>query len=223
MVNMTRMKRGDRPLEKTIMSKRQVETNVKDERLIQKRRDQMIKGAVTLFKQKGFHGTTTREIAKAAGFSIGTLYEYIRTKEDILFLVCDSIYENVSERLGKDLAEKKGTLKSLKLGIAYYFNIVHEMQTEFLVLYQETKSLSRDAKHYIIEKETEMVGMFENVLAKCVANGELHLSEREVNMMAHNIFVLGQMWGFRRWALHKQYTLQEYIDLQTDLLFSGIR
>ena len=37
-----------------------------------------------LFKKKGFHRATTREIAKEAGFSIGTLYEYIRTKEDNL-------------------------------------------------------------------------------------------------------------------------------------------
>jgi AcrR family transcriptional regulator len=205
-----------------MIKKHEVKTSVKDERLIQKRRDQMIKGAVALFKHKGFHGTTTREIAKAAGFSIGTLYEYIRTKEDILFLVCDSIYENVSERLGRDLADKKGTLKNLKLAIAYYFNIVNEMQTEFIVLYQETKSLSRDAQHYIFEKETEMVGMFESVLQRCVDNGELHLSEREVELMAHNIFVLGQMWGFRRWALQKRFTLEEYIELQTKLLFSGI-
>lgn len=61
----------------------------------------MIKGAVTLFKEKGFHRTTTREIAKAAGFSIGTLYEYIRTKEDILYLVCDFIYDEVQEKLQK--------------------------------------------------------------------------------------------------------------------------
>ena len=55
----------------------------------------MIQGAVKLFKEKGFHRTTTREIAKEAGFSIGTLYEYIRTKEDVLYLVCDSIYDEV--------------------------------------------------------------------------------------------------------------------------------
>lgn len=182
----------------------------------------MIKGAVALFKQKGFHRTTTREIAREAGFSIGTLYEYIRTKEDILFLVCDSIYENVQERLEQDLAQKKGTLNSLKLGIAYYFHIVDEMQTEFLVMYQETKSLPKDAQLYVLQKETEMVVMFENILRKCVANGELRLSEQQIVLIAHNIFVLGQMWGFRRWALHKQYTLNEYIDLQTELLFSGI-
>jgi len=72
---------------------KKVPSSIKDERLIVKRRDQMIKGAVALFKQKGFHKTTTREIAKASGFSIGTLYEYIRTKEDVLFLVCDYIFD----------------------------------------------------------------------------------------------------------------------------------
>ena len=76
-------------------TKRQVKSSVKDESLIEKRREQMIRGAVKLFKEKGFHRTTTREIAKEAGFSIGTLYEYIRTKEDVLYLVCDSIYNEV--------------------------------------------------------------------------------------------------------------------------------
>ena len=112
------------------MIKREVKASVKDERLVEKRRNQMIKGAVALFKQKGFHRTTTREIAKAAGFSIGTLYEYIRTKEDVLYLVCDSIYDHVRERLQKELDQKKGTIESLKLGIANYFRVMDEMQAK---------------------------------------------------------------------------------------------
>ena len=72
----------------------------------------MIKGAVTLFKEKGFHRTTTREIAKAAGFSIGTLYEYIRTKEDILYLVCDSIYDEVRNSFRRKLNRTMGHLKA---------------------------------------------------------------------------------------------------------------
>ena len=103
------------------MTKREVQASVKDERLVVKRRDQMIKGAVTLFKEKGFHRTTTREIARAAGFSIGTLYEYIRTKEDILYLVVDRMYDQIRDRLQKDLELNKGTKASLKLSIAYYF------------------------------------------------------------------------------------------------------
>jgi AcrR family transcriptional regulator len=207
----------------TDMKKKEVQASVKDERLVIKRRDQMIKGAVTLFKQKGFHRTTTREIAKASGFSIGTLYEYIRTKEDILYLVCDSLYDQVRDRLQKDLDHNRGTLESLKLGIAYYFKIVDEMQDEVLVMYQEAKSLTKDTLPYVLRKEIEMVAMFENLLSRCVQNGELVLSEKQVKMIAHNIFVQGQMWGFRRWALQKVYSLEEYIELQTELLFNGLQ
>lgn len=204
------------------MKKREVQASVKDERLVKKRRDQMIKGAVTLFIQKGFHRTTTREIAKASGFSIGTLYEYIRTKEDVLYLVCDSIYDQVSERLQEDLDTNRGTLESLKIGIAGYFRVVDEMQDEVLVMYQEVKSLSKDALPYVLKKELEMVEMFEQVIKGCVENGELDLTEEQVKMIAHNIFVQGQMWAFRRWSLKKIYTIDDYIKLQTDLLFQGI-
>ncbi|MEH7248462.1 TetR/AcrR family transcriptional regulator [Neobacillus niacini] len=204
------------------MKKREVQASVKDERLVQRRRDQMIKGAVSLFKEKGFHRTTTREIAKAAGFSIGTLYEYIRTKEDVLYLVCDSIYDHVSERLQEDLEHKQGTLESLKLGIANYFRVIDEMQAEVLVMYQEAKSLTKDALPYVLKKENEMAAMFEKLITLCVENGELNLTPKQIKILSHTIIVEGQMWSFRRWALQKLYTLEEYIVLQTELLFSGI-
>jgi AcrR family transcriptional regulator len=206
-----------------MMKKREVLASVKDERLIQKRRDQMIKGAVTLFKEKGFHRTTTREIAKAAGFSIGTLYEYIRSKEDVLYLVCDSIYDHVRERLEEDLQQNIGTISSLKLGVGHYFRVVDEMQDEVLVMYQEAKSLTKDALPYVLKKEFEMAAMFESLIARCVENGELQLSEKQIELISHNIIVKGQMWAFRRWALQKLYTLDEYIELQTEQLFHGIQ
>jgi TetR/AcrR family transcriptional regulator, cholesterol catabolism regulator len=183
----------------------------------------MIKGAVTLFKQKGFHRTTTREIARASGFSIGTLYEYIRTKEDVLYLVCDSIYDEVRERLQENLDTNQGTLESLKVGIANYFKVMDDLQDEVLVMYQEVKSLTKDALPYVLKKEIEMVGMFEDVIQRCVENGEFDLDEKHVKIIAHDIFVQGQMWGFRRWALQKLYTLEEYTELQTELLFKGIK
>ena len=208
---------------KSYMTKRQVHASVKDEQLVKKRRNQMIKGAVILFKEKGYHRTTTREIAKASGFSIGTLYEYIRTKEDVLYLVVDSIYDEVKEKLEKGLGDAEGTIESLRLGIANYFNVVDEMQDEVLVMYQEAKSLSKDALPYVLNKEMDMVAMFERLLLKCKSNGELDLSEQQIKMIAHNIFVQGQAWGFRRWALQKMYTLEQYIEVQTSLIMMSVK
>ncbi len=140
--------------------KQKVHANVKDEKLIQLRREQIVKGAISLFKEKGFHRTTTREIAKLAGFSIGTLYEYIRSKEDILYLVCDQIYDEVQEKIQNVLNLKQVTTETIRLGIAAYFRIMDEMQDEVLVLYQEAKSLSKDALPYVLKKELKMVALF---------------------------------------------------------------
>ena len=39
--------------------------------------------ALQLFVKKGFHGTSIRDIAKASGVSIGNIYNYYKTKEDL--------------------------------------------------------------------------------------------------------------------------------------------
>jgi AcrR family transcriptional regulator len=200
--------------------KREIASSVKDESLIEKRREQMIRGAVTLFKEKGFHRTTTREIAKAAGFSIGTLYEYIRTKEDVLYLVCDSIYDEVHTRLDR-LDIEQGSINVLVTAIEHYYTLIDDMQDEFVVMYQESKSLPKDALSYVLNKEIEMVALFERLLTQCVDNGEIKMTPKEVVMASHHLFVQGQMWAFRRWAL-RDFTIQEFIDMQTKFLLHGM-
>lgn len=182
----------------------------------------MIKAAVSLFKDKGFHRTTTREIAKTSGFSIGTLYEYIRTKEDILYLVCDAIYDQVKERLDKEIDVEKGGLLRLKEAIAAYFKVMDDMQDEVLVMYQEVKSLTGEALPYVLKKELEMTDMFETLIRKSVEAKEITLEKKEMKMLAHNIVIQGQMWTFRRWAIHKLYTLEEYTETQINLLLYGL-
>ncbi|WP_226581463.1 TetR/AcrR family transcriptional regulator [Halobacillus litoralis] len=201
------------------MSDRQVPSTIKDEALVSKRRNQMVKGAVTLFMEKGFHKTTTREIAKASGFSIGTLYEYIRKKEDVLFLVCDSIYQRVKVRMEDSIDPNQTSIDSLIDAIRSYFQLMDDMQNEVLVMYQEVKSLSRDAQEYVLQKEREMVSMLEQVIMNSLPEKR---SEAEVKLIANNIFVQGQMWGFRRWILHRSFTIDTYADTQILLLMNGL-
>lgn len=201
------------------MQKGEILSSVKDQDLIKKRRDQMIKGAMTLFKEKGFHRTTTREIAKESGFSIGTLYEYIRKKEDVLFLVCDDIYEEMGERLNFAMQMENPSLESLKEIMVTYYKLMDEMQEEILVLYQEVKGLNRETRKYILQKEKDTVAMLEHVIKACFPDS---LSDKAVALVANNIFIQGHMWAFRRWILQKQYTVEEYAALQIELNLHGI-
>lgn len=200
------------------MERRAVPTLVKDEKLIEKRRNQMVKSAVSLFKQKGFHRTTTREIAETAGFSIGTLYEYIRQKEDILYLVVDSIYEQFRTRMEAVASQGGNSGERLHNAIRAYFKLIDDMQDEMLVMYQESKSLNKDSLQYVLKKELLLTSIFEQLITDCVHENICELSKAEITAFAHNILVLGQMWSFRRWALHSLYTIEEYTELQMKLM-----
>ncbi len=194
---------------------------MKDQRLIDKRRAQIVKAAVQLFNEKGYHKATTREVAKASGFSIGTLYEYIGSKEDILYLVCDSVYDEVVRKWEKLLDKELRGMERLEQVVEAYFRVVDVLQDEVLVMYQETKSLSGDALKYVLQKEMRMKEMFEVELERVREAGLITLNDRQVSLAAHQILVLGQMWTFRRWALQKEFTIDEYVRYQLQQLFYG--
>ncbi|MEJ2284246.1 MAG: helix-turn-helix domain containing protein [Desulfobacterales bacterium] len=162
-----------------------IPTQVKDPELVDRRRRQIADAAVQLFIEKGFHKTTTRQIAGAAGFSIGSLYEYFASKEDILYMVCESIHAEVER------------------GVA--------------------AAMSRAASQWqkrVLENELRITGLFVEALAG-IANSDdlINLDENNLELAAHNIVVLGHMWTFRRWYLAQHYSIENYIQLQTDIIF----
>ncbi len=53
-------------------------------------RRRLIEAAVASFAAKGFHGTTTRDIASGAGMSPAALYVHHRSKEELLHLISRS-------------------------------------------------------------------------------------------------------------------------------------
>jgi len=195
-----------------------IPSEIKNPKLVEERRRQIIRGAVELFVRKGFHKTTTREIARECGFSIGTMYEYIQTKEDVLYLVCDDIHTELEKRLKEAVDEEATGRDSLVRAVSHHFRVMDEMSDYVLLIYQETKSLPKEALRYVLQKEEEITSLFERILEKGIADGTLHLEPSSVKLMAHQIMVMGQMWTFRRWALRKYYNLEEYTRLQTALL-----
>ena len=193
-----------------------VPTQVKDQDLVVRRRRQIVDAAVQLFIEKGFHKTTTRQIAQKAGVSIGSLYEYVASKEDVLYLVCDNIHAAVEKAVAEAMKRAAGGRHSLAAVIREYFYVCHRMSDHILLIYQETQSLPPQWRQRVLENEVRITGIFIEVLAGLVASGDIpHMDERSIELMAHNISVLGHMWTFRRWFLGRHYSIEDYIAHQT--------
>ena len=61
------------------------------EQMAEARRMQILVGASQVFAEKGYHQATTKEIAKAAGVSEGTIYNYFENKRDLLVAMVNAI------------------------------------------------------------------------------------------------------------------------------------
>ncbi|MBN2146841.1 MAG: TetR/AcrR family transcriptional regulator [Anaerolineales bacterium] len=77
------------------------------QRRIAARRDQIMDSAERLFAERGFHRATTRDIAKAADVSEGTLYNYFKDKNDLLMGIMSRLVEqqHISQRLTAGLPQ----------------------------------------------------------------------------------------------------------------------
>ncbi|WP_019772760.1 TetR/AcrR family transcriptional regulator [Streptococcus sobrinus] len=89
--------------EKKVRSPRQ-------ERSIEKR-EKILKTAKDLFSEKVYFNVTTNEIAKTAGLSVGTLYSYFASKEDIL----TSLLERYNQAFVDRVFDKLSSWESLEL------------------------------------------------------------------------------------------------------------
>jgi AcrR family transcriptional regulator len=193
-----------------------IPTQVKDPDLVKRRRHQIADAAVQLFVEKGFHKTTTRQIARASGFSIGSLYEYFTSKEDILYMVCESIHAEVERGVTEAMTRATAGREALTGVIREYFKVCHRMSDFILLIYQESQSLPSQWRKRVLENELQITGLFVEVLARIAASGELPgIKEQYLELAAHNIVVLGHMWTFRRWYLARHYSLEDYINHQT--------
>ncbi len=205
------------------VSEDEVPTQIKNQDLVRERRRQIIDSTVKLFIEHGYHKTTTRMIAKASKFSIGSLYEYVSSKEDLLYLVCKTIHEEVQNAVEKALSDTAKEKERLAEAIRQYFYVCDRMADHILLMYQVTQFLPEKWKKSILVNELAITDIFIQALSSLSGQNDFpQLDEKRLNLAGHNISVLGQMWAFRRWHVQKEFTIEEYINIQTDFILGLI-
>ena len=208
---------------KTAATSRRIPTDVKDERLVKERRKQIVDAAVGLFIDNGFHKTTTRQLAKASGLAMGTLYEYVKSKEDVLYLVCEAIHQEMEKRLKERIGLSENGAQGLAAAMEVYFTVCHEMSDHILLIYQETKSLPAESMAYVLDYDEGIARIFRDLIDQGCEDFTLKpMAADERQLMATNIVVLGHMWTFRRWSLKKSFNLEQYIEHQRDLILGSL-
>jgi AcrR family transcriptional regulator len=198
---------------------RQIETVVKDRALIERRHEQICDVALHLFARKGYHQTSVREIAEGANLSVGALYNYVKTKEDILLLVYHRIFDLFQKRMSEAMANSGDPTSQLRAAIEATLKLYDEYQDLILVLYQESHTLRREALQQLFQVDRRYVSMLQAIIER--GNREGHFVAGDANLTAIAVLFLCAVWPLKRWNL-KKYDLATVTDGVVGLVLNGI-
>ena len=196
-----------------------IATSVKSDKLVKKRRNQIVLSAIKLFSRKGFHKTTIRYLAEDAGISQGNIYEYIGSKEDIFFLIHDFMANLAIDTLNRNTKDIDNPLERLRRLIRSEFNLMYEWADAILLIYQEGHILKKSLLKKLLEREAEHINIFEQTIDECIE--KKFIRNFNTKVAANLIKVMVDAWVLKRWNLRGNVTQLEMERSIIDLIFHG--
>ncbi len=172
-----------------------VKARVTNVALVEEKRRQIIAGAVRVFKKKGYHRATVREIAREAQVGLGTIYDYFRSKDDILQMFFENYEAAFFEKIHHSITGQEEPGVRLEYSYRAVVEAVMELEDQVLLAYTQAGSVNRTKLKSILRKESRIVGQFQQILE------EMGTAASESLILA-NFLVFSAMFGvLRRWNL----------------------
>jgi AcrR family transcriptional regulator len=194
---------------KNALTIKKVETKIKNPERVSLRRKQIIEGAIKVFVEKGFHSATTREIAEAAGITEGTLYNYIRSKEDIIYIVYDYITRILREEVRDAIEDIDDPKERLVTALRQNLSSIHNYQDVVMFIYKASTHLDRESLSEVLTRETEYIESFEELLRNYFKGRKV--SEAKIRLAADLMTYLPVIVTFRRWSLRRRFDSMEKV------------
>src|SRR6188472_2373908 len=87
-------------------------------------RERIIRAAIEVFAEKGYHRATIADVVRRTGLSVGAIYTYFANKDALFLSSCDLVNDQAMEELGLRLAPLTTTEARLHAAIDYYVETV---------------------------------------------------------------------------------------------------
>ena len=134
-------------------------------------RARLLEAAVAAFAERGFHGTTTRDIASAAGMSPAAVYVHHKSKEELLHLISRTGHERTLDLVRTAIASESDPAGQLA-AVVRTFAVHHaRAHTSARIVNYELAALSDDALSEIKQLRRAITGEIRALVERGVQVG----------------------------------------------------
>ena len=192
----------------------------KNLQLIEIKHQQIVDGACRVFFEKGYHPTTIRMIAKACGMSMGQLYHYIHSKDDVLYLVHKHMQRVWYDYIKKSDMEKiEDPSEKMTEALRYTLKFMNENRKLIQFIYTESKYLDRKHLHVVLEMAyNNVIGFWRSLLTEVNKRESV---KGDIDFLASLIAFLLVFLPLRGWTLTGK-AKRESTDSLVDFVLGGL-
>jgi AcrR family transcriptional regulator len=136
------------------------------------RKNQVIRKAAELFKEKGYAAASMRDLAQKLGIEAASLYSHIKSKEEILRTLCFDMATDF--RASLDQVEKMNTTASekLRMGIVGHVQVMARDLTASAVFMNEHRHLSQPYLRDFLLLRINYINRFKKIIDEGIRSGE---------------------------------------------------
>lgn len=136
------------------------------------RKEQVIRSAAELFKEKGYAASSMRDLAQKLGIEAASLYSHIKSKEEILQTLCFDMAAEFRESLEKVEKQNVSASEKLSMGIIGHVNVMARDLTASAVFMNEHRHLSNPYLRDFLLLRINYINRFKAIIEQGVASGE---------------------------------------------------
>lgn len=147
------------------------------------RKEEIIKTAAKLFKEKGYSAVTMRDIATAMGIKAASLYNHISSKQEILKDIIISLAEEFTLGMDQINASNNSCIDKLKQIVELHISITSLNTYGMASLNNDWMHLEEQLEYYL-ELRKNYEENFRNILKTGVKNNEISNENIEVMLFS---------------------------------------
>jgi len=144
------------------------------------RKTEIINIAAKLFKEKGYSAVTVRDIANAMNIKAASLYNHIKSKQEILVLIIINIAEEFTNVMNEVVTANDSTVKKIERIIELHIDITFRNPDALACLNNDWMHLEDKELQYFIKMRTEYEENFRTIIKNGITKGEINQLNPEI-------------------------------------------
>src|SRR3954464_7339172 len=136
------------------------------------RKEQVIRKAAELFKEKGYAASSMRDLAQKLGIEAASLYSHIKSKEEILQNLCFDMAGEFRKSLEEVEKQRGPASEKLKNGIIGHIQVMAKDLTASAVFMNEHRHLSNPSLREFLLLRINYINRFKDIIEEGVNKGE---------------------------------------------------